>query len=93
MKALCTQASSSLALFPGFPSSRFSHTASDGKLEGKPGNKATSSVIRRKKVSVHTIIQYTKYNNPVHGGLYIIEISWYKDNQIKIKTMISYYDY
>ena len=30
-----------LASFPGFPSS-FSRTASDGKLEGKPGNEATA---------------------------------------------------
>ena len=45
---------SSAASFPGFPSSlpllRFSRTASDGKLEGKPGNEAT--------VSAHTLRMY-----------------------------------
>ena len=50
-----------LASFPGFPSSfpslavrgkRFSRTASDGKLEGKPGNEASYIHVQCTKVTL-----------------------------------------
>ena len=47
-----TNSTITVASFPGFPSSfpslavlRFSRTANDGKLEGKPGNEARQTVL------------------------------------------------